>query len=153
MKRESYSYMNGLELYDWDGRRPLIVFDGVCVLCSFFAQWVLVRDKEEQFVFTTAQSPLGQALYNHYNLDAENYETNLVIVDGHLYEKMFAAFCVFNVVGYPWKLISFLKILPKSVLNFFYERVARNRYALFGKQDVCLVPTADLNKRLVGLNG
>lgn len=153
MKRESFSYLNELELFDWDGKRPLIVFDGVCVLCSFFAQWVLARDKEEQFVFTTAQSALGQSLYKHYNLDSENFETNLVIVNGELHEKMYAALCVFNCLGFPWRLLLFLKIFPKSFLNFLYDRIARNRYALFGKQDVCLVPTEGLKKRLVGNDG
>jgi len=66
---------------------------------------------------------------------------------------MFAAFCVFNVVGYPWRFLSYFKFLPKFLLNFLYIRVARNRYALFGKQDVCLIPTAELNKRLVGQDG
>ncbi len=152
VKRKSYSYLNELELTDWDGKRPLIVFDGVCVLCSFFAQWVLARDKKAQFVFTTAQSSLGQALYKHYNLDGQNFETNLVIVDGELYQKMFAALRVFYIVGYPWRLLSFLKFLPKGILNFLYDRIARNRYALFGKQDVCLVPSKELNKRLVGID-
>lgn len=152
MERKIYSYMNELELYDWDGKRPLIVFDGVCVLCSFFAQWVLARDKTEQFVFTTAQSSLGQALYNHYNLDTTDYETNLVIIEGELHEKMYGALAVCYAVGYPWRIFSLVQILPKSVLNFVYVRVARNRYALFGKQEHCLVPTGKLKERLVGID-
>lgn len=152
MDRKTYSYMNELELFDWDGMRPLIVYDGVCVLCSFFAQWVIARDKDEQFVFTTAQSSLGQALYNHYQLDASNFETNLVIIDGVLHEKMNGALAVCYAVGYPWRLLSIMQILPGSVLNFVYERVARNRYALFGKQDQCLVPTENLKERLVGID-
>ena len=48
---------------DLDGSHPLIVFDGVCVLCSGFARTVVRLDRETRFRFATAQSPLGEALY------------------------------------------------------------------------------------------
>lgn len=153
LNRKRYSYMNELDLHDWDGQRPLIVFDGVCVLCSFFARWVLKRDKSKQFVFTTAQSDLGQALFEHYDLEREEFETNLVIIDGQLHEKMYGALAVFYMVGFPWRILSLLKFLPSFLLNFLYERIARNRYALFGKQEQCLIPTQELKARLVGCDG
>lgn len=152
MVRKSYSYMNELPLNGWDGRRSLVVFDGVCVLCSFFAKWVLARDKSEIFVFTTAQSPLGQALYKHYGLDPTEFETNLVIINGMLFEKMYGALAICRAVGFPWRVLWVFSYLPGVILNWFYERIARNRYALFGKQDSCIVPTADLKKRMVGFD-
>ena len=64
------------------------MFDGVCVLCSGFARFILKRDRDFAFRFTTAQSPLGQALFRHYGLDTETFETNLVLVDGRAYAKL-----------------------------------------------------------------
>ena len=153
LSRKRYSYMNKLDLHDWDGHQPLIVFDGVCVLCSFFARWVLKRDESKHFVFTTAQSDLGQALFDHYDLQTEEFETNLVIIDGQLYEKMYGALAIFYHVGFPWRLLSILKFLPSGLLDFLYESIARNRYTLFGKQEHCLVPTQELKERLVGWDG
>ena len=92
-------------------------------------------------------------MYKHYGLNHQEYETNLVIVDGQLFEKMYGALIVFQLVGYPWRFLSILKILPSWLLDFLYERIAKNRYALFGKQDQCLVLTKELQARLVGCDG
>ncbi len=46
----------------------LIVFDGECVLCSGFFRFVLKHDREEKFLFATAQSTLGQQLYSDLSL-------------------------------------------------------------------------------------
>lgn len=153
MKRELYSYLNEIDLYGWDGKRPLVVFDGVCVLCSFFARWIVARDKSGAFMFTTAQSRLGQALYKHYELDREDFETNLVIINGVLHEKMFAALAVCKVVGYPWRMLSVLRFLPGGLLNGIYRLIAKNRYMLFGKKDQCEIVSDELQQRLVGFDG
>lgn len=150
MKRELYSYQRGLDLMDWDGQQPLVVFDGVCVLCSFFAQWILRNDKQCSFRFATAQSPLGQALFKHYQLNPTEFETNLVIIDGQLYEKLYGFFAVCRVLGYPWRLLAVFRLLPRFLLDWVYERIARNRYALFGRRSQCLVPDEALAKRMVG---
>ena len=150
MKRDLYSYQRGLDLMDWDGKQPLVVFDGVCVLCSFFAQWILRNDKRCLFRFATAQSPLGQALYEHYELDPSAFETNLVIIDGQLYEKLYGFFAVCRVLGYPWRLLCGFEFLPRFLLDWVYERIARNRFAIFGRRPLCLMPDDEMSKRMVG---
>ena len=66
----------------------LIVFDGVCVMCSGFARWVTRADTAGTFRFTTAQSPLGEALYRQHGLRTDVYETNLVVIDGIAYQRL-----------------------------------------------------------------
>ncbi len=146
---KSYGYLNGVELHGWDGQKPLIVFDGVCVLCSSFIHWVLARDREKQFLFTTAQSSLGQALYRHFELNTQEFETNLVIVDGQVKMRMQAFFLVCRTIGYPWRLLCVLGALPNFVLDWVYERIKRNRYAVFGKRETCMVPGPDIENRFI----
>ena len=74
-----------------DGSHPLIVFDGVCVLCSGFARSVVLLDREQKFRFATAQSPLGEALYRRYGLRTDIYETNIVIINGIAYQRAWTA--------------------------------------------------------------
>jgi len=66
-----YSYRNDPQVPRFPDDKGLIVFDGVCVLCMGSAQFVLKRDTGFAFRLTTAQSPLGQALFRHYGLDTE----------------------------------------------------------------------------------
>src|SRR5262245_65046964 len=83
-----YSYRGDPAVPAFADDRALVVFDGVCVLCSGFARFILERDKRFAFRLATAQSPLGQALFRHYGLDAETFETNLVLADGIPYAKL-----------------------------------------------------------------
>ena len=129
--------------------KNLIVFDGECVLCSGFFRFVIKHDLEKRFVFAVAQSELGEALYRHYDLKAEDYDTNLVILEGVLHERLHAFFEVMKILGWPYKAIVVCKLLPNWLLDWLYYRIARNRYRLFGKREECLVPGPDLRERFI----
>jgi predicted DCC family thiol-disulfide oxidoreductase YuxK len=130
--------------------RNLVVFDGVCVLCSGFARTVAWLDRGDRFRFATAQSPLGEALFRHFGLPTEVYETNLVLIDGTGYTRMDSLIATFIALGWPWRAIALLKVLPRPVRDWLYRRIARNRYALFGRLDRCEVPSGRLRNRLIG---
>ncbi len=148
-KYKSSDYVAAVQHNGWSGKDPLIVFDGVCVLCSRFIHWVLAHDHEKQFVFTTAQSSLGQALYRHFELNTEEFETNLVIVDGQVKMRMQAFFLVCKTIGYPWRFVCVFDVLPNVVLDWFYERIKRNRYWVFGQRETCMVPGPDVQDRFI----
>ena len=134
----------------FDASHPLIVFDGVCVLCSGFARMVVRLDRQNRFRFATAQSPLGEALFRRHGLRTDSYETNLVIIDGATFTRLESLIAVMSELGWPWRTARLLLLLPRPLRNWLYERVARNRYALFGRKDSCDIPSAELRGRLVG---
>ncbi len=41
-----------------------------------------------------------------------------------------------------------LRHVPKGLRDWAYDRVARNRYRLFGRTDACLVPGPELRKHV-----
>lgn len=128
---------------------PLIVFDDVCVLCSGFVQWVMARDPHRLFRFTSAQGPLGQALYRHLGLDPVNFETNLVVIDGVAYGKLEAFIEVARRLGGPWRALPAVRILPAVLRNWMYDRIASNRYTLFGRRETCWLPSPDVADRVI----
>lgn len=134
-----YSYRRA-GVPDFPDDKPLIVFDGMCVLCSRFAQLVLRRDTARRFRMTAIQSPLGEALARHYGIDPLNPSTSLLIQDGRLYEKARAAIEILRHLGFPWWLALAGRALPRPVADWLYDRIARNRIAWFGARDACLVP-------------
>ena len=129
--------------------RDVIVFDGVCVLCSGFFRFVLRHDRRARFGFATAQSPLGQALYRALDLPTDDFETNLVIVDGRVYQRLDAFAAAMRALGWPWAGLSALRWLPAALKDPAYHAIARNRYRLFGRTDTCLIPTPDLRARFL----
>jgi predicted DCC family thiol-disulfide oxidoreductase YuxK len=138
------------EKHTFDASRPLIVFDGICVLCSGFVRMVVRLDRKGRFRFATAQSPLGEALFQKHGLRTDSYETNLVIIDGAAFTRLDGFVAVMAELGWPWRAARLLLLLPRPLRNWLYDRIAKNRYALFGKKDSCEVPSAELKGRLVG---
>jgi len=131
------------------GAAPLIVFDDVCVLCSRFVQWVIRHDPHGRFRFTSAQGPLGQALYRDLDLDPLKLETILLVVDGMAYGKSAGLIQIATRLGGAWRAAAIFKLLPASLGDWVYDRIARNRYALFGRRDTCWVPSPDVSARFL----
>jgi predicted DCC family thiol-disulfide oxidoreductase YuxK len=134
----------------YETRCPLIVFDGVCVFCSGFVQLVLKLDRKKRFRFATAQSPLGEALFRRHGLPTDDYDSNLAIIDGAAFTKLDSFVAVMAALGWPWRAAKALLILPRPLRDWLYDRIARNRYALFGRKDSCDIPSAELRERLIG---
>ena len=126
----------------------LILFDGVCVLCSRSVQFVLERDGDRWFRFTPIQSPFGRALAERLGISPEMPETNAVILRGRAYFKADSAIEVLQrLPRRSWARV--LSLAPRSLRDFIYDCVAQRRYRLFGRTDSCMVPTPDINARFV----
>jgi predicted DCC family thiol-disulfide oxidoreductase YuxK len=125
-----------------------ILFDGICVLCSWWVRFLIERDPAARFRFVPIQSPYGGMLASQFGINVEAPETNVVVVDGMAHFKADAAIAVLTQLpGWSWA--SALRLLPRPVRNWLYDRVARNRYRLFGRTDACLMPTPDIARRFL----
>ena len=148
--RLPHSYRADPAVPSFPDDRPLLVFDGVCVLCSGFAKFVLRHDKGQRFRFATAQGPIGQALFRHYGLDTVDYETNLVLIGGLAYGKLDAFAAVMGEIGAPWSLLRAVRVLPRGPSDWLYDRIATNRYRLFGRTETCILPPPQWRERFLG---
>ncbi len=146
---EAYSYRADPAVPAFADDKPVIVFDGMCVMCSGFAQLVMRRDTQARFRLLAAQSPLGAALYRHYGLDPVDYETNVLLEGGQAYFKSEASIRILEQLGSPWSLARFGRVLPLGVRDWIYGIVARNRLGWFGVRDRCFVPEADERDRFL----
>lgn len=145
-----YSYRDDALVPKFDDERPIVVFDGVCVLCSGWMDFLVRRDRAaRRFRFVIAQSPLGQALYRHYRLDPVDFETNLVLVGGRLHTKLDAFAAVMRHLPWLWPALSVARFLPRPIADRLYDRLAKNRYRWFGRRDRCLMPTPELRARFL----
>ena len=68
--------------------QDLIVYDGECLMCSSFVNFVVRHDRKKRFGLVTAQSMLGRALYVKAGLSPDAMETNLTIVNGRTHVKL-----------------------------------------------------------------
>lgn len=147
--RAPYSYREDDDVPAFADDKPVIIFDGVCVMCSAWARFVLKHDKRGRYRLLPAQSELGAALYRHYGLDPVNYETNVLIEQGRAYFRSSGSIRMFEGLGLPWSLVSIVRIVPETWRDRAYEFVARNRYRWFGRTERCFVPNDEYKARFL----
>ena len=125
----------------------LLLYDGVCGLCSRLVQFVLRHDRHDRFRFAALQSPLAAELLARYGRDPHDLDTVYVIANHgtpseHILWKGRAVAYVLVQLGGFWSFAHLAKVVPTFVLDALYAFVAQRRYGWFGKLDACLVPSA-----------
>ena len=135
-----YGYRGDPAVPKFADDRPVIIFDGHCVLCSRSAQFVLRHDGRGVYRLLAAQTPLGRALYVHYGLDPHDYESMILIADGVAWLKSEAVIRIAEGLGLPWSLAAVARVLPRAWRDPLYGVLARNRFRVFGRRDTCYLP-------------
>lgn len=135
--RKAFSYRADRSVSDFPDDRPILIFDGNCVLCSGFVNFLLRADKQRRFRFLSAQSPLGTALYHHYGLVSEDYDSNILLENGVVRIKSDGSLRILEMLGFPWSLVFLARIAPRPFRDWLYDRIARNRLKWFGVRTTC----------------
>lgn len=129
--------------------RPVIVFDGMCNLCSRSVAFIIRRDPERRFRFAPMQSEAGARLLQRHGLDPDDVRTLLLVEGGRPYLRSDAWLRVVRRLRGPWRLAAGLRLVPRPVRDWVYGVVARNRYRWFGRREQCLVPTPEERDRFL----
>ncbi len=129
--------------------RQLILFDGVCVFCSFWVRFLIKRDPEKRFRFATLQSETGRKILKTIGLSPDELDTMVFIDRGRLFLRSSAALRIARSMRGLWPALFVFIIIPVPVRDLLYRLVAKNRYRLFGKMEFCMVPTPDLKERFL----
>jgi predicted DCC family thiol-disulfide oxidoreductase YuxK len=147
--RDAYSYRldDAVPLFEDGG--AIVFMDGDCALCTRGARLIAKLDRAGEFRICPIQTPLGQAVMRHYGLDPEDPESWLYLADGKAYTSIDGMIRAGRRMGGWGRLLTVLTILPRPAQDWLYRRLARNRYRLFGRTDMCAVPDARLRKRLL----
>ena len=123
---------------------PVILFDGVCNLCSGSVQFVIRHDPRRQFRFASLQSDFGQRVLQQHGLPAEELNSFILLEKGILYTRSTGALRVARKLNGAWPLLYGFIIVPRFIRDAVYGYIARHRYAWFGKQASCWLPTPEL---------
>ena len=114
----------------------IILYDGVCVLCSGWMRFVLRRDRQALFRFTPIQSDYGRALALGLGINPDDPDTNAVVWGGTAYRRSDAALRVVSLLpGWGW--VTVLHLAPRPLRDLVYRLIARTRYRVWGRHAVC----------------
>lgn len=128
---------------------PIAVMDATCALCSWGARMIHRLDRSGEIRIAPIQSETGAALMRDNGLDPLDPDTWLFIENGTVWRDFDALIRVGSRSGGVGHVFVALKILPRPVRDWLYQRVARNRYAMFGRGDMCALPDPAFRARLL----
>ena len=123
----------------------IVLYDGVCGLCNRLNQFLLKRDNHDRLRFASLQSDLARKILERHGADPTDLDTVYVVEDyespsERLFERSNAILRALEALGGIWKLSAVGKILPRPIRDLFYRFVATNRYKVFGKSEMCIMP-------------
>ena len=124
-----------------------MLFDGVCNFCNTTVRFVLAYNRAENIQFSPLQSDFAKQLLAQHNLSSDDMNTVVFIEDNKAYTRSTAAFQISKHLIYPWKAIYYFKFVPKSITDWIYDLIAKNRYSWFGKKNQCMVPKPEWRER------
>jgi predicted DCC family thiol-disulfide oxidoreductase YuxK len=132
----------------------LVLYDGVCGLCSSLLQFLLTHDRRGVFAFASRQSAIGRAVVEGLGGDPTELTSFYVLANYRtrhslIFARSQAALFVAGQLGWPWKAAVIARILPTALLDRAYNAIARNRYRVFGRFDQCLAPRPEFRGRFI----
>jgi predicted DCC family thiol-disulfide oxidoreductase YuxK len=144
------------------GDRLLVIFDGHCGYCNRAVRWFLRRDRHDRLRFAPSQSPrVAEFLTRHritetdQGLGSSTIAPSTILVVRHsegtlhldrteeeVLVRSDAALAMLAVLPNPWPAVAaMMRWIPRPLRDLAYRLVARFRYRLWGRLEVCPIPT------------
>ncbi len=126
-----------------------VLFDGVCNFCNGAVNFIIRHDHARKVKFAALQSDAGKELKQKFGI-GDDVDSIVLIEDEQAYLHSSAALRIMRTLGGIWSIGYVFIIVPTSIRDRFYKLFARYRYRLFGKKEVCMVPTSEVRERFIG---
>ena len=127
----------------------IVLFDGVCHLCTSTVQCIIKRDPHGYFTFASLQSEVGRTLLEEHGLHPDALDTFVLVEGSRCFTRSDAALRVAQHLSGGWALLRVLSLIPKSIRDWGYTILAQNRYRWFGRKETCTIPSRDLLDRFL----
>lgn len=124
-----------------DEWRNLVLYDGECGLCDRTVQFLLRHDKKGVLRYAPLQGETARPFVGeHPAIDTMMLVERLDDGSTRVSERSRGVFRTLAKLGGFWRVVSWLRILPRLLTDFGYAIVARHRIQWFGRVDACRVP-------------
>ncbi len=122
----------------------IVFYDGECALCNRWVRFLVKRDRGRTLKFAPLQ---GETATQRHDLPKNISTVVFVRQPDTPHEEIFlrseAALRLLDHVGSAWRIVSWLRVVPRSWRDAVYNAIACRRYRWFGKSDSCERPPAE----------
>jgi len=117
----------------------IIIYDGICNLCTGAVLFISRNDKKKQFRYVPLQSEEGEKLLLKSEVSGNGLSSVIYISSGQIYTRSSAVLHILRVMGGRWKIFFVFILVPPFIRNLIYILIAKLRYRIFGKREACLL--------------
>jgi predicted DCC family thiol-disulfide oxidoreductase YuxK len=128
---------------------PIAFMDRDCALCGFGARVIHRMDRGGDIRICPIQSETGQAVLAHYEMVLDDPDSWIFLDAGTASFDFDAVIRLGVRCGGFGRLLAVLRLLPRPARDGLYRLIARNRYRMFGKGDLCALPDSAFQRRLL----
>lgn len=132
--------------------KNIVFFDGVCNMCNGLVSFLVKNDRKNVLYYSSLQSDFANDLLMKQNVkyNDSNMTTIYFFKDGKLYSKSTAVLKIFSLLSPPFSIFAAIFLSIKtSWRDYLYEKISKNRYALFGKKETCRLPSKQEASRFI----
>ncbi len=127
----------------------IVLYDGVCGLCSRTVRWLIRRDRDRQLFFAPLQGETAARLRERFPKIPETLESVVLVDRDRVYLRSKAFLYGARFLTRPWRWGWYVRWLPAFLLDLLYRLVARLRYRVWGKKETCEIPAPDERARFL----
>jgi predicted DCC family thiol-disulfide oxidoreductase YuxK len=127
----------------------IVFFDGICNLCNGAVQFLITRDPDGIFQYAALQSNAARKYLTTRAAGSAWPDSIVVVDDGRAFVKSDAVLHIARRMHWPWRAVVAGRLLPRPVRDALYDFIASHRYRWFGRRDVCMIPTPELQRRFL----
>lgn len=133
-----------------ENKNYIVLFDGVCNLCNSSVQRIIRNDPKAKFKFAALQSETAKKLLGE-NSSILNTQESIVLITpkNKIFTHSRAVLRIGIKMSFPYPLFGILFIFPYFIRDPFYNFISRNRYKWYGKQETCMIPSAEILSRFI----
>jgi predicted DCC family thiol-disulfide oxidoreductase YuxK len=128
---------------------PVVLYDGTCGLCHRSVQWILRHERDRELVFAPLQGDTATALRARYREIPDELESVVLVAGGRVHLRSKAFLYAARHLRAPWRWAWAMRWFPAFVLDLGYRVIARIRYRVWGRAELCDIPSPEQRGRFL----
>lgn len=122
-----------------------IFYDGECGFCNYWTQWIMKRDRKNQFIYLSLQSEKGQEFLKQRGLETKAFNTLYLWSPNSFYlVRSEAILKIAKLLGGKYAILARLNIFPTFFNDMVYNEIAKRRKKLLN--NTCQLPNSNPSK-------
>ena len=127
---------------------PVAFFDGVCNLCDGVVNFLIDHDPRGVLKFAPLQGTTFAGLAQRHP-ELAGVDSFVLWDASGVHTRSSAGLRIAMALGWPWRALGALLVVPRFARDAAYDFVARRRYRWWGRRESCRMPTPELRARFL----